>query len=253
MCKFWSAILTRDGLVLWDKDIKSHSDLIKKFGLKDIKLKDRDFVRIEITPENILSKKRGDWHYKVDEEGTLPDWYCNDTRAQERVVWAEWTLMVKQMHQSFKDARVRLDRFAAILERLKKVNLKTATVNRSTVRAAVSEHVKRLTATDPQHRVLAITEVQFHTQKEWDQLRDQLRDQLWDQLRDQLWGPLRDQLWDQLRDQLWGPLYASLLMDDTTDPWYSLIDALESGCLLMGIDKDGVAHVVMVGKDEEVA
>jgi hypothetical protein len=42
-------------------------------------------------------------------------------------------------------------------------------------------------------------------------------------------------------------------MDDTTDPWYSLIDALESGCLLMGIDKDGVAHVVMVGKDEEVA
>ena len=225
MCNFWSCLLTKDGKVLWDKDIKSHEDLIERFGLEDKQLKDRSFVRIEITPRgDILSKKRGDWSYKVDEPGTVPDWYQNDPMAQEKIVWAEWQQMIVQMHQSITDAGVHLERFEKTLEHLKKVNLKEAQVNRSTVRAALGEHVKRLTATDPQHRVLEITEVQFHTLKEW------------------------DQLWDQLR----GQLYSSILMDDLTDPWYSLIDSLESGCLFMGITKDGIAHVVIVGKDEQV-
>ena len=164
----------------------------------------------------------------MDEPGTVPDWYQNDPMAQEKVVWAEWMSMIVQMHKSIKDAGVHLERFDKILARLKKIDLNEAMVNRSTVRAAIGEHVKRLIAADQQHRVLEITEVQFHTLKEWDQLRGQLR------------GQLRDQL------------YSSILMDDSTDPWYSLIDSLESGCLFMGMTKEGVAHVVILGKDEEL-
>jgi hypothetical protein len=254
MCNFWSAILTRDGRVLWDKEIVNHTELITKFGLTDTKLLDRDFVRIEITPKNILSKKKSDWTYKLDEEKTAPDWYANDPARMEKTVWKEWKNMLSQMHQGIRDAGVHLDRFERILDRLKMVDLKDAPVVRATVRAAIGEHVKRLSATDPQHRNIVITAVEFHTLMEWDQLRGQLwgqlRGQLWDQLRGHLWDQLRGHLWGHLWDQLWDQFYSALMMDDDTDPWCSLIDALESGCLLMGITKDGVAHVVMVGKED---
>ena len=93
MCKFWSCILTREGKVLWDKNITSHEKLVGTNGLKDAKLKNRDFVRIEITPNpplGITSRSRSDWTYKIDEEGTLPDWYANDEMRMAALVWNEW-------------------------------------------------------------------------------------------------------------------------------------------------------------------
>ena len=68
MCNFWSCILTREGKVVWDKDATSHEDLIKRAGLVDGKLEDRDFVRLEITPKILASKRKSDWVFKVDEE-----------------------------------------------------------------------------------------------------------------------------------------------------------------------------------------
>ena len=90
MCKFWSCVLTREGKVLWNKEYNSHEQLINDGKLNDTKLKDRDFVRIEITPKNIFSKKRTDWAYKVDEPETIPCWYEEDLRHFESLVWKEW-------------------------------------------------------------------------------------------------------------------------------------------------------------------
>ncbi len=67
MCEYFSCIVTREGKVLWCED-NSHEETIKRANLKDDKLKDRDFVRIEV--------KNGDMkNYCVDEESTLPSWY----------------------------------------------------------------------------------------------------------------------------------------------------------------------------------
>ena len=98
MCNFWSAILTRDRKVLWDRDITSHGYLIRKFKLADDKLADRDFVRIEITPNpgKLASKKKSDWTLKIDEPSTLPDWYANDTRGNDKLIWAEWKHAMEQ-------------------------------------------------------------------------------------------------------------------------------------------------------------
>jgi hypothetical protein len=74
MCKFFSAIIKRDGTILWDKNSNSNEDLIKKDGLSDDKLIDRDFVRVEYTQnDGCFSTKKGEWTYKEDEKKIL----CN--------------------------------------------------------------------------------------------------------------------------------------------------------------------------------
>ena len=81
MYQFFSPVLDRNYKVyhLAYEGIDSHEAVITRFNLKDDKLENRDFVRIEVTPVNWnqLGKtfKISDWDYGEDEEETLPDWY----------------------------------------------------------------------------------------------------------------------------------------------------------------------------------
>jgi hypothetical protein len=56
MCNFWSCIIDRHLKVHYDGNDSSHEAIIKKAGLKDTKLIDRDFVRIEkeLSPQEEL-------------------------------------------------------------------------------------------------------------------------------------------------------------------------------------------------------
>ncbi|MFA5313167.1 MAG: hypothetical protein WC375_07635, partial [Methanomassiliicoccales archaeon] len=177
MCNFWSCILTRDGKVLWDPAITSHEGLVEKFHLKDAKLADRDFVRIEITPpdNNVLNRKQGDWRYKVDEEGTLPEWYAVDPIAQEKVVWREWRRMVKQMDADLKAKCLDFSRKDKIIERVNTMKPGDAKVSRRSVHAALGEYVKLLKAQDAEQREWGIKEVRFYTPTEWDSVWDSVR------------------------------------------------------------------------------
>jgi hypothetical protein len=101
MCRFWSAVLEQDGNVLWSPRSSSHEAILAEHGIADSKLHDRSFVRFEIAPDEkdkfaLFSEKRGDWRYKVDEPGTLPEWYANDTRHWESVCWKEWRDAMKR-------------------------------------------------------------------------------------------------------------------------------------------------------------
>ena len=96
MCNFWSCIITKDMKVLWDRDITSHEELVKKYSLKDDKLENREFVRLEIKPTDIRSKRKSDWMFKVDEEGTMPSWYSGARRHCEALVWRTWQEAMKQ-------------------------------------------------------------------------------------------------------------------------------------------------------------
>ena len=107
MCNFFSAIVWNNKgkiEVLWDSRLTSHEELIKKHGLKADKLESRDFVRVELTPEGegehsgILTRNRKDWKFKVDEEGTLPNWYRANERKAEAETWKSVERMLKPIN-----------------------------------------------------------------------------------------------------------------------------------------------------------
>jgi hypothetical protein len=84
MCNFFSAVVVRSGRVLHNAyEDDTHESIIAKHKLKDDKLKDRDFVRVELTPQDADFK---DWAYKVDEQGTLPKWYSDKANKHETKV-----------------------------------------------------------------------------------------------------------------------------------------------------------------------
>jgi hypothetical protein len=88
MCNFWSAIITREEKILWHGNISSHNELVKKHGLKDDKLENRDFVRIEYNPQpKTFSLDKSKWDFKVDEKETLPDWFVKKQPQFEKRCW----------------------------------------------------------------------------------------------------------------------------------------------------------------------
>ena len=78
MCNDFSAIVTTDRKVYFC-ETDSHEELIKRLGLSDDKLADRDWVRVECLPP-----------YRdevtVDEPGTVPGWYMAQRGVIERMV-----------------------------------------------------------------------------------------------------------------------------------------------------------------------
>ena len=98
MCNYWTGLVTRDGKVHYSLRTESHEDLIKEAKVKDVKLVNRDLVRVEITPKemppNSLNMK--DWVFKVDEEKTLPGWFTKARGKHVKNCWKAWTVAVKQ-------------------------------------------------------------------------------------------------------------------------------------------------------------
>ena len=77
MCNFFTAIVTKDGRVLFTKQ-DSHETIVERAKLKDTTLLHRTWVRVEIQPKN------GSWGpVTVDEQGSLPGWYEDDRAAFE--------------------------------------------------------------------------------------------------------------------------------------------------------------------------
>ena len=93
MCNFWSCILTREGKVLWSEATSSHEEIIKENNLKDNKLIDRDFIRLEVHSKNkidLFSKNAKNWEFKIDEANTLPEWFLQEQKHWEEIVWISW-------------------------------------------------------------------------------------------------------------------------------------------------------------------
>ena len=97
MCEYFSCIVLRNKKVLWDKNTISHEDLIEQYNLKDNKLNNRDFIRIEIIPKDILTvtKNKEDWIFKIDEEKTLPRWFIKNKEIYEKKCWEAWEESIK--------------------------------------------------------------------------------------------------------------------------------------------------------------
>jgi len=97
MCDYFSCIITKDLRVHWQKGSASHDDVLQALKLEDVKLQERDFVRIEIVPKNDKrpTRNKDDWNFKVDEERTLPDWYEKNVIEAQKACWIAWEESVK--------------------------------------------------------------------------------------------------------------------------------------------------------------
>ena len=76
MCNAWSAIVKKNGDVLWKFGMDSHSDILKHFNIPDNESEPGrlKFARIEISPANGNYLKPNEWKFKLDESIT-PSWW----------------------------------------------------------------------------------------------------------------------------------------------------------------------------------
>jgi hypothetical protein len=75
MCKFYSAIVLRNGDLLHNENLTSHEDIIRLFNINDSQVNCDKFVRVEFTPDKnsdfpIIEK----YKLRVD-ESSVPDWF----------------------------------------------------------------------------------------------------------------------------------------------------------------------------------
>jgi len=99
MCQFYSPIVTRELKILdCVEQNDSHEDVIEKYRLKDDKLKNRDFVRLEINPkdDDIFNHKISNWIYREDEIDTLPNWYKKNKDIIKKKCYAKLRKVFKK-------------------------------------------------------------------------------------------------------------------------------------------------------------
>ena len=183
MCNYYSCILTRDGTVHDSSDSSSHDDIITANNLDDSKLKDRDFIRIEITPINnmdIFSTDRSDWTLTVDEPHTIPGWYEEDMSSLNERCWKAWENAVQRDIHSKMD----VPKMLAMFEEIKAIRWMQ---NRE-------EPLPKWELFDK--RSMAI-----------DAARNTVRDAVWDAIWDAVWVAELDAVWvavwDAVRNAVW--------------------------------------------------
>ena len=111
MCNFWSAIITKNGDVLYDNMTDSHEDIVQKYKLDDsiIEVDKRDFVRIEILPPDgdVFNKELATWEFKIDEL-EAPKWLKNRHEKSARKMFEK--VYHERIFDSVKNAVIKLSR-----------------------------------------------------------------------------------------------------------------------------------------------
>ncbi len=74
MCKFYSAIVMKNGDLLHHESLTSHEDLIDFFNINDSLVNCEKFVRVEFTP-NETSDLPYIEKYKLNVENSVPGWF----------------------------------------------------------------------------------------------------------------------------------------------------------------------------------
>ena len=96
MCNFYSCIVTKAGNVLEEPRVKNHEAIIELHKLKDDKLVNRTWARIELEPEDLLENlkkfNKKDWKFIIDEPKTI-DW-IND--KHEKACYAALERWIKK-------------------------------------------------------------------------------------------------------------------------------------------------------------
>ena len=80
MCKFYSAIVMRNGDILHNENLMSHEDLIRLFNINDSQVNCDKLVRVEFAPDNDCDYPDIE-KYKLNiDESLTPDWLNDDLK-----------------------------------------------------------------------------------------------------------------------------------------------------------------------------
>ena len=77
MCKFYSAILMKNGDLKHNPWTSSHEDIIDQFGIKDNGRE--NFIRVEFIPQNNNYIDVDNYVFNVD-ENSIPEWFTDELR-----------------------------------------------------------------------------------------------------------------------------------------------------------------------------
>ena len=85
MCKFKSAIILKNKVVLTPEGNESHSALLESLGIEDTYFNaSKKFLRVELIPkDNNKATDVAEWRYNVDQD-IKPDWYEKDPERYEQ-------------------------------------------------------------------------------------------------------------------------------------------------------------------------
>jgi len=109
----------------------------------------------------------------------------------------------------------------------------------------VGQHVARLNRYYGEQKVI-LKGVRFYTIKEWASVWASVWDSVWDSVR----ASVRDSVWASVRDSVWASVWTSFVEKDASNPFLPLQKICETGGVFYGIDKDGIAHIIMPDKSE---
>ena len=126
-----------------------------------------------------------------------------------------------------------------------------ARINRRKIHQLVKEHAKRLSAHDARHQAIEIKAVKFYTPAEWASVQAGVRDSVRAGVWDSVWASVRASVWASVRDSVWASVWASVLVEDQANYGLPLVEILENGAVLYSVDKDGTAHVILLGKGDD--
>ena len=91
MCNYKSGIVTRDGQVFVEIDTDSHEEIVNRHKLHEGTTADpwANYVSAECLPRrDLLSRRREDWDYRLDEPDRKPAWYAEDEARYEDAFFA---------------------------------------------------------------------------------------------------------------------------------------------------------------------
>jgi hypothetical protein len=126
------------------------------------------------------------------------------------------------------------------LERLQKyTGMKAQTkLRKQNIIKALRVYVKRLNAHPAARgRTVVLKKIEFHGIEEWGSVWDSVQDSVQDSVWDSVWGSVWGSVWDSVR--------GSVCLDDDKNPFLLEHDVLDYGAVLYGVDKKGIAHVIM--------
>ena len=75
MCKFYSAIVTKNGDLLHNQSLMSHEDIIDLFNLNDNNPNCDNFVRVEFSTDNYEDSVDIEKYELIVDEKSIPDWF----------------------------------------------------------------------------------------------------------------------------------------------------------------------------------
>jgi len=75
MCKFYSAVVTKNGDLLHNQNLMSHEDIIDLFNLNDSNSNCDNFVRVEFSTEDFEDSVNIEKYKLIVDEKSIPDWF----------------------------------------------------------------------------------------------------------------------------------------------------------------------------------